>query len=362
MPRPTSRMRSAVTRDRRHQRSVHPDSSVSSAGLAATTHLMASGSQLALPRLDGAPVEYLFRAGDGISIAAALVLLELDIATPEDWERAKHDPTAFVLATLDHWIVAHGGDAIRKRFDLYAALTDCVDEYSEASEADRERDRLYMTLDPGKAGYVILGPTLELLSETDSRLPATFFQFFTGALNSWVRVYDYRDAEERVEVLREWIEGEQDADQYEIPDVAGCIPAAVKQRPMGRTRLGRLKRRLKKGQAKTLVDGALELSQLSMQATRPQVTEEVREQLMDSNPPLPALLAVFTSEDAIEGCFDDEAQGMMEVTPEPNLVVPVDARDPKSVRAAFAILGVVCDTLAAASRLMDHMPGNELRA
>jgi len=135
----------------------------------------------------------------------------------------------------------------------------------------------------------------------------------------------------------------------------------MKQRPMGRKHLGKLKTWLKGEQAKALVAGALELSHLSMQARRPQLTEDMREQLMDSNPPLPALLAVFTPGDAVEGCFDDDAQAMVEVAPEPNLVVPVDARDSKSVRAAFDILGVACETLAAASRLIDHMPGNEPR-
>jgi len=36
-----------------------------------------------------------------------------------------------------------------------------------------------------------------------------------------VRAYDYHDAEERVEMLREWYEGEENADQYEMPDVEG---------------------------------------------------------------------------------------------------------------------------------------------
>jgi len=203
----TNRECSSITRGRRHQGSVHPDSSTSSAGLAAAIHLMASGSQFSLPRLDRVPVEHQFHACDEITIALARVLLELDIAVVEDWEEAKHDPTTFVLAALDRWIVAHGAEVIRRRFDLHAALTDCTDEYSGSSEADRRGYRLYLTVDPGKAGYVILGPTLELLNKIDSRLPATFFRLVTEALNRWARVYDYRDAEDRVEMLREWMEG-----------------------------------------------------------------------------------------------------------------------------------------------------------
>jgi hypothetical protein len=80
---------------------------------------------------------------------------------------------------------------------------------------------------------------------------------------------------------------------------------------------------------------------------------------MDSNPPLPCLLAAFSSGDAVVGCFEDEAQTAMEVTPQPNLVIPFQHSDPTSVRQGFRTLGVACDTLAAASRLIDLMPGNE---
>jgi len=59
------------------------------------------------------------------------------------------------------------------------------------------------------------------------------------------------------------------------------------------------------------------------------------------------------------GCFDDEAQTAMETTPQPNLIVPLKLSDPTSVRQGFQTLGVVCDTLAAASRLIDLMPGND---
>jgi len=50
---------------------------------------------------------------------------------------------------------------------------------------------------------------------------------------------------------------------------------------------------------------------------------------------------------------------MMEVTPEPNLIIPFDPGNRESVGGTFKALGVACETLAAASRLMDLMPGND---
>jgi hypothetical protein len=53
----------------------------------------------------------------------------------------------------------------------------------------------------------------------------------------------------------------------------------------------------------------------------------VGEQFADSNPPLPSVLVVFAENDSVEAQFDDESQNMMECTPEPNLIIPLNAFD-----------------------------------
>ena len=67
---------------------------------------------------------------------------------------------------------------------------------------------------------------------------------------------------------------------------------------------------------------------------------------------------------AISASFDEEAEGMMEVTPEPNLIIPFDPTDTESVQRTFHMFGVACQTIAAASqadrpdarqRQMDHL-------
>ena len=204
-------------------------------GLVASAELMARGDNLALPRLDGVPVEHSLCAGDEPSVALAKTLLKLDLAVPEDWEKSKHDPTTYIGLTLVRWIAMHGVEAIKRRFVFTAAITNWLDDYAEREPANP--NVLYLTVDPGSSGYVVFSPTLELLEKPHAQLPATFFHLFAGALNKWIRVYDYRDAEERVSMLREWVDGEPDEDQYEIPDVEGCIPASMKRRPLGRRSL-----------------------------------------------------------------------------------------------------------------------------
>ena len=61
---------------------------------------------------------------------------------------------------------------------------------------------------------------------------------------------------------------------------------------------------------------------------------------------------MFEKQDAIEGQFDEESQGMLEVSPEPNLILRLDSADEKSVRQAFDALATACETLASAARLM----------
>jgi hypothetical protein len=81
--------------------------------------------------------------------------------------------------------------------------------------------------------------------------------------------------------------------------------------------------------------------------------------LIDCGEPVPALLAVFEQSDPIEGCFDEDCQTMLELTPAPNLIIPFNGEARQGVLGAFAVLATVCETLSCASRLITLMPGNE---
>ena len=51
-----------------------------------------------------------------------------------------------------------------------------------------------------------------------------------------------------------------------------------------------------------------------------------------------AALVVFAEHDAIESHFEDEAQSWGEATPEPNLILPLNAFDPESIQSTFHTL------------------------
>ena len=318
--------------------------------------LIAPPSEVVLPTLRKIPVEQRFLADDREVIALAEILIRSDIAVAEDWEKSGKDATKYLLLTLERWIRNHGGAAIDRRFDLELTLSDRLVDYSDERGP---RDTLYLIVDPNGAAFVLLNPVLELLTKIHPKLPATFFRHFVGSLNRWVRVYDYRDAEERVDMLREWYEGEENPEQYEVPDVEGCTPRCLKEESLNLRSLRDLNEKIRNREVKALVRALLELRDIARRAKRPEFTEDMGEQLMDGNPALPCLLAAFSPSDAVVGCFDDEAQTAMETTPQPNLIVPLKLSDPSSVCRGFRTLGVACETLAAASRLIDLMPGNE---
>lgn len=122
-----------------------------------------------------------------------------------------------------------GGNVIRRQFGLYASISGTPDPY--ADEGDRS-DLLYLIVNPDSAGYVVIGPTLELLAAIHPRLPVSIYRLFVGAARRWATVYDYDDALNRLETLRDWLAGEQSPEEDELPDVEGCITQSMKEKPL----------------------------------------------------------------------------------------------------------------------------------
>src|ERR1035437_1650444 len=234
---------------------LQPHAPRRTARLASSSQLMAQGSGLVLPRLGAVQVVHRLVADDRLVVMLAEALLELDIAVPGDWEKADHDPTSFIRITLERWIHGHGGPAIRYRFLLSAVISNSPSDWAERDET--RPNQLFLIVEPSEAtcGCATFGPTLQLLENVHPQLPATFFHLFVGAVNRWSRIYDYRDAEERAETLREWAAQEPDAGEYEPPDVAGSIPSCMRQVVLENSELKHVKDRINDSSARKLVDG-----------------------------------------------------------------------------------------------------------
>ena len=320
---------------------------------------MPPGSPLCIPHLSSAPAAYPSMANDAIAAHVAGHLIAGNIARPELWSAANRSATEFLRFVLEDWLDRPGRKRVERNFFLDIVLSHRM----EPSDYDGDRTlpdprRLFVTVHVDSAGYVVCGPTLQLLSNLHPLLPATFYRIFIASVETWVRVYDHRDALERVEQMREWIAQDADA-EYEMPEVEKAIPAVVRKRPLSEKTVARLARECDHPDAAALLRTVLRLAEAAATGKRPTLSDDAYEQIGDCNPPVPALLTVFERHDAIEGCFDEEAQTMLEVTPEPNVIIPFSGVDPTSTLEGFRLLGCLTETLAAASDLIGRMPGND---
>lgn len=267
----------------RHRRAV-----VSSGGIRAAIGLMAPGSGFVIPVLEGIPAEHNFTAGNRAFVALARTLLELGLADAADWKLAHQDSASFVQVSLDRWVKAHGGEAIDRQFELGLTLTNSLNCGLDEEEMNPSGTELFLTLGPASVGYVVCGPTLRLLENIHPRLPATFYRFFVGSLRRWIRVYDMADGKGHVEMLREMIDGEAGADEYEIPDIDGTVPKSIERRPLSRKKLRYWAKRVRNSSAKNILDQVLKLASLSEGAAPPQLAEAAGEQMADMTAPLPS--------------------------------------------------------------------------
>ena len=324
------------------------------------------------PKLKGIRSRYCTRWHEGPAAVLGMSLLRLGICRPNDWSGSAVD---FVERGFRRFCSQNRAGEAKRVWVGDLRITDRLFELTEQErnqvEAAREgaTDHLYLVGDYEAAASIPIGATLARLEAEHPLLPAAFYVVLTTNLYKWMRVYDYLDAQEHAEMWMEDLSAEEsEVSVYRKVDteIPACIKARAKTLKYRRARnlLGEIQPRT--GVGRELIRHLLEMDahgQGHAHAWPGHISESnvpgIDDWLMDAENSRPGCLITWYENDAINACFDEEAQHMGENGPcQPNVALPI--RLDKStkdlddrVRRVFDYAGAMLRSLASAARIVE---------
>ncbi len=325
-----------------------------------------------LPKLKAIRWRYCTRWDEGPAAVLGMSLLRLGICQPNDWSGSGVD---FVERGFRRFCSQNRAADAKRVWIGDLRITDSLFELTEQErnqiEAGREEitDHLYLIGAYEAAASVPIGATLARLESDHDLLPFAFYEVLTTNLYKWMRVYDYLDAEEHAEMWMEDLSNEElEASTYRKVDME--IPACIK-RHSKTLKYRKARSLLEEIRAHTSVARELILHLLERDAHGQghehawpgQISEKevpgIDDWLMDAENSRPGCLVTWYEDDAINTCFDEEAQHMGENGPcQPNVALPIHLDKPakeldEEVRRVFDHAGAMLRSLADASRIVE---------
>ena len=324
------------------------------------------------PRLKGIRWRYCTRWDEGPAAVLGMSMLRLGICRPDDWSGSAVD---FVERGFRRFCSRNRAVEAKRVWVGDLRITDSLFDLTEQErnqvEAGREgmTDHLYLVGDYEAAASIPIGATLARLKTENDLLPAAFYQVLATNLYKWMRVYDYLDGQEHAEMWMEDLNDEElEASVYRKVDLE--IPACIK-RHAKTLKYGRARNLLQEitphtSAARKLVRRLLEMDahgQGYEHAWPGRLSEGdvpgIDEWLMDAENSRPGCLITWYENDAINACFDEEAQHMGENGPcQPNVALPIHLdvsmkRLDEEVRRVFDHAGAMLRSLASAAKIVE---------
>jgi hypothetical protein len=325
-----------------------------------------------LPWVEGIRWRYCTRWDEGPAAILGMSLLRLGICHPYDWSGSAVD---FVERGFRRFCSQNRAVDVKRVWVGDLRITDSLFDLTEQErnqvEAGREgmTDHLYLVGDYEAAASIPLGATLIRLEAEHALLPAAFYVVLTANLYKWMRVYDYLDAQEHAETWMEDLSAQElEASVYR--KVEKEIPACIKRhsKPLKYRRARNLLRRIqpRPSVAGELIRHVLEMDALGQgqeHAWPGQITDKdvpgVDAWLADAEYSRPGCLITWYENDAINSCFDEEAQHMGENGPcQPNVALPIHLNKPakeldEEVRRVFDHASAMLRSLASAATIVE---------
>ena len=324
------------------------------------------------PRLKGVRWRFCTRWDEGPAAVLGMSLLRLGICRPNDWSGSAVD---FVERGFRRLCSQNRAVDAKRVWVGDLRITDSLFELTEQErnqvEAGREgvTDLLYLVGDYEAAASIPIGATLARLESEHDLLPAAFYEVFTKNLYKWMRVYDYIDGQEHAETWMEDLsEDELEASVYRKVDteMPACIKAHGKTLKYRRAKKILQEIRPHTGVARELIRHLLEMDahgQGHEHAWPGQISEKdlpgIDDRLADAEYSRPGCVITWYENDAINACFDEDAQHMGENGPcQPNVVLPIHLNKPakeldEEVRRVFDHARAMLRSLASASKVVE---------
>ena len=293
--------------------------------------------------------------GDAKLASLAQTLVELGLTDQSDWIAAAKIPSALVDRVIRRFLSERGQELIAEHFELCLGLAESIVGTTYTESEPVPNGQLLLVLNTESSFPLGVGTAIEQLERHQPGLGVAFYNCLRQALYRWVRVYDDWDARNRIEQMTDWAEGEDDADSYEIPKLEQDLPECLK----AQTATDSLPSLAsfptpKEPWLRELVQTTIELDRVSHSIEQPQLDEEWLERERSNHAldmPLPSILLYFRPGDAVMACFDDECEYWGQETPEPNLIIPLQPEDPRSVRQALTALKTLMRVLVLTVRI-----------
>lgn len=292
-----------------------------------------------LPSLEGQPVTYSHEARGELLYELCAALARAGLGTPKLWAECGGNALEFARSSIMNRIGARSRDLLARNIEYYLEISDVA-----GADEQLEFGKLSVSISCGGCGFLKIGAALATLESEAEGLGASFYWTLIQSLYRVMRIYDYGDAEQYEERLKEYADAEDEGsrEQYEFPEVEKALPPCIRKTLAEHCDNWKLRNRQmllqhRKGPHQDWIERVLNLAKLG------RIVSNARDPAESGGyydePPLPSLLVIFEEHDAISACFDEEAQYMLEGSSEPALRVVFSPAKQEEVLKAMRAVG-----------------------
>lgn len=311
-----------------------PDRAFASPGIGTLAPAFPQG----LPALKNVPAAYSQEVRAELLYELCAALVREGLAGPEAWKKCEGSSVAFAQRAITDNIGEERWNLLARNVEYHLSVSDVAERDGE--DMPLGNGRLAVTIECGGSGYLKIGPAIVALEEEAVGLGAAFYWTLTYALYRVMRIYNYDDALQYEEQMRESNEDdEENGGQYEFPKVEKALPECIRStltHDDHRAFVRHSRRFLNEhrhGPFGSWIDQLHKIDRLSK--VRMPADARFREEGGYDSIPLPSLVVAFQDHDAIVACFDEESQYMLEGSAEPTLGVVFCPQRADEVKAAI---------------------------